>query len=491
MQKNHPNPRRSQRYVSPLDLTSFLETSFFQVKNRNLKKKGKKKKMRDLSRGQKVSAAEQERIHMVNQAVTTKDKPFVCFQCQSTFESFEQLSLHKKSPDCSSKVRPLLLTTKVKEEPLQAKIQDDPELDDFVANALTSVPEVTFNNMHGTIHHISSLDGQVVASKTMGTLEKVKLNLSESWSKNDVWESGWEHSVEPLHWHRYNCLSKMSSMSWAQQQLFKDAYDHLKKPAQPQISKNGEKRVNLFQGLNLKQVGKSVKYMNITERKEQKNRQLKAKEKAKKNKNINVLNGEWENPHDFMCSSCAVVYDELREILHHKWEAHPYCLVAHVTLRQDLQLPPSNMMHPQVGRGLNPQPSVKMIGQRKSSLKLQQKAKVMQTESELKCSKCPPESVQFENRDQFYVHVLECGGHDDWDVSKKKKKKKRMLLKRNNSTEQPTNGKNSAFVLIWLLAAGSKNRLMGRFVLILLHSGWLEKGSFGLFFINFFYFQRK
>lgn len=431
----------------------FFTLVYLQVKNKKaLKKKRKMRGSKDLSRGKtskKITAAEQERINLVTQAVMTKDKPYVCFHCTSlTFESYQELSLHKSQNHGSSgHIFHSKTSFIIKPEPAQE--EDDPELHDFVANALTQVPEVTFNNMHGTIHHISSVDGQLFQSKSpaLGAVEKVKLNLSEAWSKNDVWESGWEHTHEPLHWHRYNCLSKMSHLSWAQQTLFKDAYDHLKKPtpssslqAPPSI-KEVKRKVNLFQGLHLKQVGKSVKYMTINER-EQKAK-LKAKEERRllasnKEEEEGFLNGEWESPHDFMCSSCAIVYDELREILHHKWEAHPYCLVAHVTLRQDLQLPPSNMMHPQVGRGLNYQPSVKLFGQRKSNPPLM----IKRSQNPMKCSKCPPESSPiFEDRNDFYVHLLECGGHEDWDVSKKKKKKKKMLLKRNNSTEQPTNGK--------------------------------------------------
>merc|ERR1712083_1026022 len=80
----------------------------------------------------------------------------------------------------------------------------------------------------------------------------------------------------------------------------------------------------------------------------------------------NKLNGEWESHHDFMCSTCAIVYDELREVLHHKWEAHPYCLVAHVTLRMDLKLPPMNMMYPQLGRSLTRYKTIKLMGSKKT-----------------------------------------------------------------------------------------------------------------------------
>ena len=108
------------------------------------------------------------------------------------------------------------------------------------------------------------------------------------------------------------------------------------------MKRNG---LNMVQGLNLKQLGKSIKYMTINERdilKLEKAKQLKSKEKAEKRAGQiktqeSGINGEWETDHDFMCTSCDIVFDELREILHHKWEAHPYCLVAHITFRRDLR----------------------------------------------------------------------------------------------------------------------------------------------------------
>ena len=51
-----------------------------------------------------------------------------------------------------------------------------------------------------------------------------------------------------------------------------------------------------------------------------------------------VINGEWESDHNYMCSACGALYDELREVMHHKWEAHPYALVAHISLREEQQV---------------------------------------------------------------------------------------------------------------------------------------------------------
>ena len=124
------------------------------------------------------------------------------------------------------------------------------------------------------------------------------------------------------------------------------------------------------------------------------------------------LNGEWERSHTFVCGSCNANFDELREALHHKWDDHPYCLVAHFTLGSQLNLPPSGMMYPQTGRGLSVNRGVKMTS----------KARKMAANQRFNCTKCL--SSDFADRDAFYVHILECGGDGDWDVTSKKGKKK-------------------------------------------------------------------
>lgn len=85
-------------------------------------------------------------------------------------------------------------------------------------------------------------------------------------------------------------------------------------------------------------------------------------------------------------------------------------------------------MHPQVGRNLGKHKRVKIQGIRKISKKTEKE----EIESSFNCSKC---STNFEDREAFYVHVLECGGQTDWDLTKKKKKKKKGLAVKRNSTE--------------------------------------------------------
>ena len=81
--------------------------------------------------------------------------------------------------------------------------------------------------------------------------------------------------------------------------------------------------------------GKSVKYMKTSERLEA--RQL-ANNDVTADLKYDVINGEWETEHNYMCSACGALYDELREVMHHKWEAHPYALVAHISLREEQQV---------------------------------------------------------------------------------------------------------------------------------------------------------
>ena len=62
--------------------------------------------------------------------------------------------------------------------------------------------------MHGSIRHVATADGLYLRSRggssELGTLEKVRMNVSEPWTTKDVWEYGaWEVCRSPLSWHRY------------------------------------------------------------------------------------------------------------------------------------------------------------------------------------------------------------------------------------------------------------------------------------------------
>ena len=65
----------------------------------------------------------------------------------------------------------------------------------------------------------------------------------------------------------------------------------------------------------------------------------------------------------------------------------------------------------------------------------------------LKCSKCP-DGVEnsFKNRQEFYVHVLECGGEVDWDGSSKKKSKKKKKV---SSTSRPRKEETAGKLKFW------------------------------------------
>ena len=140
------------------------------------------------------------------------------------------------------------------------------------------------------------------------------MNVSEKWTRKDVWESGWESSNRVLNWQKYpsmEFLTQMSHLSWSEQRIFQDAFNTKKKLNHVNNSSGKDvlRKSVLAQGLHLKQVNKSVKYMTQNER--QKLMTLKKKLNAKESSNedqlvVGALNGEWENAHDFMCSSCAI-----------------------------------------------------------------------------------------------------------------------------------------------------------------------------------------
>ena len=163
------------------------------------------------------------------------------------------------------------------------------------------------------------------------------------------------------------------------------------------------------------------------------------------------MNGEWELEHDFMCSTCGQIFDELREVWHHKWDAHPRCLVMHVTLPRKGQkyLPPINLIHPQLGRQLEigqgaaikqgeiAQNMKKRRGRKPKQLASDNNAEtatsLSNSSSSYHCKKCVNEKEsgkmegeninKFDTKEEFYVHLLECGGDNDWRGERNKKKK--------------------------------------------------------------------
>ena len=188
--------------------------------------------------------------------------------------------------------------------------------------------------------------------------------------------------------------------------------------------------------------------------------------KQNENSEERNLNGEWELEHDFMCSSCGEIFDELREVWHHKWDAHPGCLVMHITLprKSKTYLPPNNLIHPQLGRQLiigagaanglqfKGKGKKKRIGGNKRNLSDVAKPEIpplIEPQNFYICKKCyKNEAVslgvdgelvgRFNTKEEFYIHLLECGGDYDWKEENKKKNKKKKGSKGNrNQTAQP------------------------------------------------------
>lgn len=118
--------------------------------------------------------------------------------------------------------------------------------------------------------------------------------------------------------------------------------------------------------------------------------------------------------------------------MHHKWDAHPYCVVAHVTLQSVLNIPPNNMMYPQLGKGLRRPPPPG--SNRRRSSKYQTQIPTTPT----KCTKCGWADFREEGYAGFAAHLLECGGHENWDDSAKRSsaKKGKKSTKRESKTEE-------------------------------------------------------
>ena len=195
------------------------------------------------------------------------------------------------------------------------------------------VPETTFNNMHGKLKDVRSVDGQMWqitlrkredspkplqrSTKKSSNCE-FKMNVSGWWSKDDVWgTSGWEVSSKikgtlatygkiRLSWQEYNVAEKSSTlflqhlaqMTWPEQSRFKAVFDKYlktihKKKSFSKVFEDSERgiensktistepgRKHLPQSIGLKQLGRSIKYMTAAEKRE---------EQKKKGKNLKSM----------------------------------------------------------------------------------------------------------------------------------------------------------------------------------------------------------
>ncbi len=283
--------------------------------------------------------------------------------------------------------------------------------------------------------------------------EKYKMNINSPWTTKEVWESGggWELSDKDyLSWHKYEnrwsdsrrFLMSMSHLPWSEQIKFKKVFDlavstkPLKKQNEDVATSEGllkkfpgkKKHNSLIGAIGLRQTSKSAKYMSVNEREELKQKAIRQELVEQQTKDINTsrsnLNGEWERDHFFVCGACSEHFDDLGKAMSHKWDAHPYCLVAHVICQSELSEPPSGkkclivhkklllyifltllgFTYPQTGRQLAPDRGVLVLPKRTSS---NYARKASQNQS-IKCTKC--QETNFVDRNAFRIHILECGG---------------------------------------------------------------------------------
>ena len=115
-----------------------------------------------------MSVAENERVSAVMSAVLDKEPNFQCLQCPQTFPSYSELSQHKAQSHPKKSHLGQYSTSNNKSIKNESLEETDEDYKTCLNNALDSVPEVTFNNMHGTIRDIGSLDAQEYQSKTLG-----------------------------------------------------------------------------------------------------------------------------------------------------------------------------------------------------------------------------------------------------------------------------------------------------------------------------------
>ncbi|XP_040577853.1 uncharacterized protein [Lepeophtheirus salmonis] len=338
----------------------------------------------------KKSLSLEERLKKILiQDIVEKSGTYFCLTCGSTFEDYCEIQCHRNK--CVSQ---FLMMSYSSSSPWwysysslkRRRIGNSKAstfLDNYLQNAIKVIPESSFNNLHGTIYHINSVDGYFLKTNPkIRTVNKVKLNLSGSWKFEEVWKGGWDETFieNSLSWKTFgdiNFLKNMSVFSWNEQIILKK---HFKKWL-------SSRSVDLVSNQSHKaDFRKWKRFLSSLE--------LQTALPMKKNRKAPpTFSGEWEYDRTYICSVCSHQFDDLEEVMHHKWEEHPYCLVSHITLLNSIHLPP-HQMYPQVGVA-----SLNSIGTEFSCVK--------------RCSKCLKvfdNYIDINSPEAFYVHLLTCGG---------------------------------------------------------------------------------
>ena len=386
--------------------------------------------------------SEESKSAQVLEHVTEEYKSFFCLKCSVAFATFNELSDHKIAVHRATSGT--LLTTSDKEKSSQHErrfefVSKDSGFSQYITDSTKTIPETTFNNMHGTLTDIGSLDGHSYRSKpNMGAVEKVKLNVSGAWTSKDVWESssGWEIGAngDALSWKRFESqdperefIQHLSLLSWPEQKTFRSAFDRLTNVRKTKSANEDGAKVptKVPSAVGLKQLKRD--YHSRSKRTH-----------SSRKRDASELGGEWETGHNYMCSACGAMFDELREVMHHKWDDHPYCLVTHVTLRDELSLPPNNMMYPQMGRSMSLTKGACFKRKRKLGPDDTNRLKTLGHPGPYVCTFCadkregikedpdePPQPFIFQSKEKFHIHLLECGGDKEWQGKKRKEKRVR------------------------------------------------------------------
>ena len=192
--------------------------------------------------------------------------------------------------------------------------------------------------MHGKLYDLNSVEGQLWRSnleetadryhrrhKKKCSVDEFKLNVSGWWTKEDVWgTSGWEmnsniagtisgYGKSTLTWKKYESsesgysifLQHLSLITWPEQNRFKEVFDRYLKVASKKISvqssegncrlaehsssasPEANRKACFPQSIGLKQLGRSIKYMTLAEKREQQ------KKKGKDNVHFQVICRNW------------------------------------------------------------------------------------------------------------------------------------------------------------------------------------------------------
>ncbi|KAK7074972.1 hypothetical protein SK128_004904 [Halocaridina rubra] len=149
------------------------------------------------------------------------------------------------------------------------------------------------------------------------------------------------------------------------------------------------------------------------------------------------ISGEWSRDRTYVCCSCGICFQDLADMMDHKWEYHPSVWCAHTMFEGQNSVPQNfcKQFQPPASRPHRlPLPTVPLPKTQEEPLAKNEESESAE-KSHYVCSSC---NAGFSETGLFHSHLLECGGLNQVVVVKKKNKKG-FRFKRRKGQGVPSN----------------------------------------------------